>query len=273
MACYDDAVTTGNLPHVLRQSFGVPPLPTAPPPTTTAGVAASIPGEIATPVRYAALANLMTAADYVAVDSLSTLTNENIIRDPVARRLHPPTVPALNSGGSAPPTTGRSSRSTGSLESKSDDGSNLDEADDAWENLDDNLDFDDDEDDIVTDENHPDEPPFVQPFVQPTEEPGENSGDDDENGTIDNDVHVPRPSRFEGSYRRCLLKEGESFTPKVEANATKCRLKRGVGDLFRTPAECIAVCGGSWSDSRPNPMTTTTAQSSPALVTTTSSSA
>jgi hypothetical protein len=182
-------------------------------------------------VRYAALANLMTAVDSVAVDSLSTLTNENIIWDPVARRLHPPTVPAPNSGGSAPPTTGRSCRSTGSLESKSDDGSNLDEADDAWENLDDNLDFDDDEDEIATDENHPDEPPFVQP----TEEPGENSGDDDGNGTIDDDVHVPldlKAAIAGVKWNLRLLKEGESFTPKVEANTTKLRW---VNQVFRGP--------------------------------------
>jgi hypothetical protein len=141
------------------------------------------------------------------------------------------------------PTTGRYSRSTGSLESKSDDGSNLDEDNDAWENLDNNLDFDNDEDDIGTDENHPDEPPFVQP----TEEPGENSSDDDGNDTIDDNVDVPLDLKaaiagVKLNFR--LLKEGESFTPKVEANTTKCRLKRGVADLFRTPAECIAVCGG-----------------------------
>jgi hypothetical protein len=97
------------------------------------------------------------------------------------------TVPAPNSGGPAPPTTGRSSRSSGSLESKSDDGSNLDEDDDAWENLDDNLNFDEDEDDIGTDENHPDEQPH---FVQPTEEPGENSSDNDENDANDDDVGI-----------------------------------------------------------------------------------
>jgi hypothetical protein len=85
MARYEDAVKTGDLPHVLRHSFGAPPLaggrPVVP---TTAAAPVPVPGEIATPQRYAALANLMTAADSVTADSLSTLTNDNMSCDPIA---------------------------------------------------------------------------------------------------------------------------------------------------------------------------------------------
>jgi hypothetical protein len=166
MIRHDKALETGDLPHILATTLfgGVHPesavLPV--PPAAKNALPPSIPHKIATPQWYAAVANLVTAAGSVAGDSLSTLTH-SVSRDGAVPRLLPPVEPLLDTGRYGPPTTGRSSRSTGSLESESNDGSNLDEDDDAWENLNEGLDYDDDEDDIRTDENHRDDPPFLPP--------------------------------------------------------------------------------------------------------------
>jgi hypothetical protein len=91
----------------------------------------------------------VTAAGSVAGDSLSTLTH-SVSRDGAVRGLLPPVEPLLDTGRSGAPTIGRFSRSTGSLESESNDGSNLDEDDDAWENLNEGLDYDDDESSLLS---------------------------------------------------------------------------------------------------------------------------
>jgi hypothetical protein len=129
--------------------------------------------------------------------------------------------PLLDTGRSGPPTTtGRSSRSTGSLESESNDGSNLDEDDDAWENLNEGLDYDDGEDDIRTDENHPDNPPFLPP-------PEEGDGDADENDAIDDDIHVTLDLKaaIDGvKWKFRVVTPEDTLTPDVEPNGTKCCL-------------------------------------------------
>jgi hypothetical protein len=110
------------------------------------------------------------------------------------------------------------------LESESNDGSNLDEDDDAWENLNEGLDYDDDEDDIRTDENQPNDPPF-----------------------LDDDIHVPLDLKaaIDGvKWKFRLVTPEDTLTPEVEPNGTKCRLKSGVATSFRSPPECLEVCGG-----------------------------
>jgi hypothetical protein len=116
MIRHDEALETGGLPHILATTFGGvhPESAVLPVPPAAKNVRPpSIPGEIATPQRYAALANLVTAAGSVASDSLSTLTHE-VSRDGAVRRLLLPVEVdplLLDTGRSGPPTMGRSSRS------------------------------------------------------------------------------------------------------------------------------------------------------------------
>jgi hypothetical protein len=199
---------------MLRLAFGLPIPLVPPPPEAASGTASSPPAQTqqpasSTPLRFVGRASLMTMAD-----SISTMTrsqSESQSQPPESQPATTPAVPSLIRC-----STGHSTTSA-TLESDAEDGSDLDENDDAWE------------DDVVEE--------------QVDEDDDDCENDDNDNGS----VHVPLSLAAmldDLQWKFEEVSKGTNHTPKQTLyEGTSC-LRHGVAQSLSTPFECLGICGG-----------------------------